>query len=72
VVQSRGRSSNHIGLDCTAKALAMASLCFCPPERWLGKAFHFSVIPTFCWRMGEVKEFAFCRTDGSGFPVVCQ
>ncbi|EAR65253.1 hypothetical protein B14911_08375 [Bacillus sp. NRRL B-14911] len=41
-------SSNSIMSGCIANALAMATLCFCPPDRRFGYSLAFSERPTFC------------------------
>ena len=39
-------SSQRRTFGSFARALAIATLCFCPPESWLGYAFSFSAIST--------------------------
>jgi len=43
-------SSQRRTFGSFARALAIATLCFCPPESWLGYAFSFSEIST----IGEI------------------
>ena len=64
VLESRAPvgSSASISEGLPARALAMDTLCCCPPESWFGMFFHFSDRPTF-------SREAMARSRRSAFPT---